>query len=80
MLTIIKTTQLKGNSRIGEDLVKVFDASVSSATPETLAFTSYIINYDLYKANRSAISADQIAFEDAVYAFQEELIAEQVTQ
>ena len=80
MLEIIKTTQFKGNSKVGADIVKVFDASINTADPENITLQAYVVNYDLYKANRAAVAADQTSFEDAVYAFQEALIAEQAAQ
>jgi len=80
MLEIIKTTQFKGNSKVGADIAKVFDASVNTADPKNITLQAYVVNYDLYKANRAAVAADQTSFEDAVYAFQEALIAEQAAQ
>lgn len=75
MLNITKTTQFKGESKINDTLAKVFEATINTAAPESMTMNSYIVNYDLYKANRAAVTADQTAFEDAVYAFQEPLAA-----
>lgn len=80
MLNITKTTQFRGESKIGEVAAKMFEATINTANPESMTLNNYVINYDLYKANRTAIAADQAAFEDAVYLFQEELIAEQAAQ
>ncbi|MDN5289871.1 MAG: hypothetical protein PWQ06_110 [Anaerophaga sp.] len=80
MLEIIKTTQFRGDSKINTQSAKVFEATINTAAPENMTLNSYIINYDLYKSNRTAIAADQAAFEDAVYAFQEALIAEQAAR
>ena len=80
MLEISKTTQFKGNSKIGNEVAKVFDATINTATPENLTLNNYVINYELYKANRALIAADQTAFEDAVYALQEALIADKAAQ
>jgi hypothetical protein len=33
-----------------------------------------VVDYALYKVNREAVAADERAFEDAVYAFQEGLL------
>ncbi len=74
MLEIVKTTQFRGNSKVGTEVAKIFEATVNTANPETLTMNSYIVNYDLYKLNRTAISTEQIEFEDAVYAFQESLM------
>lgn len=78
MLTITKTTQFRGESKIGDTAAKMFEATINTTNPENITLNSYVINYELYKANRTAIATDQTAFEDAVYAFQESLIAEQV--
>ena len=80
MLNIVKTTQIKGESKINGTLTKVFESAVNTAAPENMTMNSYIVNYELYKANRAAVAADQTSFEDAVYAFQEALIAEQAAQ
>ena len=80
MLNIVKTTQIKGESKINDTLTKVFESAVNTAAPENMTMNSYIVNYELYKANRAAVAADQTAFEDAVYAFQETLIAEQAAK
>lgn len=80
MLTTTKTTQFRGESKIGDISAKVFEATINTANPESMTLNSYVINYEIYKSNRAAIAADQAAFEDAVYAFQEALIAEQAAQ
>lgn len=74
MLEIVKTTQFRGSAKIGETVAKVFEATINTETPESMTMNSYIVNYELYKNNRAAISAEQITFEDTVYAFQESLI------
>ena len=79
MLNVIKTTNFKGESKINDTLAKVFEATINTAAPENMTMNSYIVNYELYKANRAVVTADQTAFEDAVYAFQESLTAEKVT-
>lgn len=80
MLNITKTTQFRGESKIGETAAKMFEATINTANPENMTLNSYVINYDLYKSNRSAIAADQAAFEDVAYAFQDQLIAEKAAQ
>ena len=73
MLNVIKTTNFKGESKINDTLAKVFEATINTAAPENMTMNSYIVNYELYKANRAVVTADQTAFEDTVYAFQESL-------
>jgi len=80
MLEIIKETTFKGMSKVGDATAKMFEARINTANPETIAFNHYVINYELYKANRAAIGVEQSTFEDTAYAFQDQLIAEQAAQ
>lgn len=73
MLETTKTVQFRGTSKIGTDVAKVFEATVNTATPDSMNMNSYILNYDLYKANRTTIADEQMQFEDMVYAYQESL-------
>lgn len=75
MLNVIKTTNFKGESKINDTLAKVFEATINTTAPENMTMNSYIVNYELYKANRAEVAADQTAFEDAVYSYQESLTA-----
>lgn len=79
MLNITKTTNFKGESKINDTLAKVFEATINTAAPENMTMSGYIVNYELYKANREAIATEQTQFEDQAYAFQAQLIAEQAT-
>jgi len=74
MLEINKSITLIGNAKIGETLVKVFDAKINENDPENIVLNNYVVNYDLYKANRTAITSDQTSFEDAVYLIQEQML------
>lgn len=80
MLEIVKTTTFTGTSKVGEATAKTFTATINTANPEELSFNHYIVNNPLYKANRAAITAEQVAFEDSVYTFQDQLIAEKAAQ
>ena len=80
MLEIIKETKFKGTSKVGEVTAKIFEATINTASPETMTFNHYVVNYEIYKSNRAAIGTEQLAFEDAAYAFQDQLIAENETQ
>lgn len=80
MLEIIKETKFRGTAKVGDSAAKMFEATINTANPENMSFNHYIVNYELYKSNRSAIGAEQLAFEDAAYLFQDQLIAEQVAQ
>jgi len=74
MLEINKSISIIGNSKIGTELVKVFDAKINENEPENMTLNSYIANYELYKTNRSAVTLEQTEFEDMVYELQESLI------
>lgn len=53
-----------------------FRAVINSDNPAELYYSPSINNQDLYKTNREKARADQKAFEDAIYAEQDKLIAE----
>lgn len=80
MLEIIKETKFRGTAKVGDAAAKMFEATINTANPEDMKFNHYIVNYELYKSNRSVIGAEQLAFEDAAYAFQDQLIAEKAAQ
>jgi hypothetical protein len=80
MLEIIKETKFRGTSKVGEAAAKMFEATINTASPENMSFNHYVVNYELYKANRATIGAEQLQFEDAAYTFQDQLIAEQAAQ
>lgn len=74
MLEISKSISLIGNSKIDGVVVKVFDAKINENDPENMVLNSYIANYELYKANRAAITTEQTQFEDVVYSLQESMM------
>lgn len=74
MLTIRKTIQFHGESKINDTPVKFYNATVTEDNPDGLMINSNVADNSLYRANRAAVTADQAAFEDAVYAFQESLM------
>lgn len=80
MLEIVKETKFRGVSKIGDTAAKMFEATINTVSPETMSFNHYVVNYELYKANRAAIGAEQLAFEDTAYDFQDQLIAEKAAQ
>lgn len=61
---------------VGDTIVAGYHASIDSKNLDNIQFSSWINNTALYKANRTVCRADQAAFEDAVYAMQDEMIAE----
>ena len=65
-----------GKSVIDGVEVVGFSAKIKSADPSNVTFSSWQINKDLYKENRSQCCADEAEFEDFVYEEQDKLIAE----
>lgn len=62
-----------------EVAVKGFTATVDSANPENMSISEYYQGTngkDLYKEHRSECRVDKAEFEDAVYALQDQMIAE----
>lgn len=76
MLKMRQTINLTGESVVDNTIVAGYNASIDSKNLDSVQFSSWINNTSLYKANRTACRADQAAFEDAVYAVQDEMIAE----
>lgn len=75
-----KTINLAEYSKIGEDNVCYFSASINSEAPETMDISRSIQNPMVYKANRIAVMKDQADFETYAYSVQDEMIAEKNTQ
>ena len=71
MLKMNKTTSFRGESKVGDVTMVIFNASINSDNPEEASMDSYTTNQSLYRANREIANADRIAFEDEVYAFQQ---------
>ena len=75
MLKMRQTINLAGESIIDDILVEAYNASIDSNNLEVVQFGSWINDPAMHKANRTEVRADEAAFEDAVYALQDELIA-----
>lgn len=71
-----QTINLTGESVVDNTIVAGYNASIDSKNLDSVQFSSWINNPALYKANRATCRADQAAFEDAVYAVQDEMIME----
>ena len=65
-----------GKSVIDGVEVVGFSAKINLADPSNVTFSSWQINKDLYKENRSQCRTDEAEFEDFVYEEQDKLIAE----
>lgn len=71
----IEFTSISSETENGITIMS-FRAVINSDNPVELYYSPNISNQELYKANREKVKADQKAFEDAVYAEQDKLIAE----
>ena len=75
MLNMRKIINITGECVIDDIMVESYSASIDSTNLEKVQFSSWINDTVKYKAHRAEARADQAAFEDAVYAIQDELIA-----
>lgn len=55
--------------------VMTFQAKINSNEPNDITYTSGIMNQGLYRENREKMEAERTAFEDAMYAEQDRMIA-----
>lgn len=80
---MLKTTQeitFTGKSVVNDVEVEGYTARIKSDNPEDITFSSWQINKELYKQNRTQCRADQAEFEDMVYTKQDEMIASAAEQ
>ena len=73
-LQIKKKITIEGESFIGNEVVQGYRAELSEANPENLVMSDWIVNQALYKANRAAVREDLHAFEDTVFAMQDDML------
>lgn len=72
-----KRMTLEGESVVDGVAIQGYRAELSETDPEnSLVMNDWIIDKAAYKANRSQARTDSAAFEDAVFALQDELIAD----
>lgn len=76
MLKVTQKITITGESIIDGVAVAGFSAAIKSNNPSDVVFSSWQNDKQAYKENRVAVRADQAAFEDYVYARQDELLAE----
>ena len=67
---------ITGRSVIDGAEVCGFQATLSTTDPKNITFSSWQIDKEKYKANRSLCRADEAEFEDYAFARQDEIIAE----
>lgn len=75
MLKFTEQTTFSGKSVIDGVVAEEYKAVIDSNNPEGMTITSWQVNKEVYKANRSQCRADNAEFEDMAYAKQDEMIA-----
>lgn len=73
-LEIVKTTKLVGSIKVGDTVVKTITADIDDKGVTT--FTEWINDSEAYAANRREVRKQEQAFQDAVYAAEDAIIAE----
>ena len=73
-LEITKTTKLVGSVKVGDTVVKTLTADIDDKGVSTDA--EWLNDADAYAANRREVRAQEKAFQDAVYAAEDAIIAE----
>lgn len=73
-LEITKTTKLVGSLKVGETVVKTMTADIDDKGVTT--FSEWINDAEAYAANRREVRKQEQAFQDAVYAAEDAIIAE----
>lgn len=76
MLEVTKNMTLTGRCIIDGVAVESYTAGISEQRPEGMSITRNILNGSLRKEHRTECIADQVAFEDAAYAMQAEMMTE----
>lgn len=77
MLKTTKTINLNGESRIGDSVIVMLSASISSISNTTINKT--IVRQDLYQTNKEVVIADMDAFETEVMTLIDSFSSEQIT-
>ena len=73
-LEIVKTTKLVGSVKVNDTVVKTITADIDEKGVTTL--TEWINDSEAYAANRREVRKQEQAFQDAVYAAEDAIIAE----
>lgn len=75
-LTVRKNITLNGECIIDGVKAKGYTAVINSENPLDMSLSSYQLNKELCKANRTTCRSDEAEFEDLAYAIQDEMLAE----
>ena len=73
-LELIKTTKIVGRIKIDDTVVKTMTADIDDKGVTTPS--DWVDNAEIYAANRREVRAQEKAFQDAVYAAEDAIIAE----
>lgn len=73
-LEITKTTKLVGSVKVNDVVVKTLTADIDDKGVSTVS--EWLNDADAYAANRREVRAQEKAFQDAVYAAEDAIIAE----
>lgn len=73
-LEIVKTTKLVGSLKVGDTVVKTLTADIDDKGVSNI--TEWLNDAEAYAANRREVRAQEKAFQDAVYAAEDAIIAE----
>ena len=73
-LELIKTTKIVGRIKIDDTVVKTMTADIDDKGVTTP--NDWIDNAEIYAANRREVRKQEQAFQDAVYAAEDAIIAE----
>lgn len=73
-LEIVKTTKLVGRIKIDDTVVKTMTADIDDKGVTTP--NDWVDNAEVYPANRHEVRKQEQAFQDAVYAAEDAIIAE----
>lgn len=76
MLNKRTTINISGSSVIDGVEAMTLHATIEEGKPEDMNINYYQANRSVYKANREICRADQVEFEEYVYALQDKLLAE----
>lgn len=73
-LEITKTTKLVGSVKVGDTVVKTLTADIDDKGVSTVS--EWLNDAEAYAANRREVRTQEKAFQDAVYAAEDAIIAE----
>jgi len=73
-LEITKTTKMTGSVKVGDTVVKTLTADIDDKGVSNI--TEWLNDAEAYAANRREVRTQEKAFQDAVYAAEDAIIAE----